>query len=100
MDIPPPILTYDPFASACAPPLTYDAAIAITIVAAVLGIAWTGYHLLMLRRIDLTQEQETEGEEGLIEDMPEEQRKLLLEFGYKVYDVCCYQRRPHYSSSN
>jgi hypothetical protein len=87
MDIAHTFLTYDPFASACAPPLSYDATIAITIVASIIGIAWTGYHLLMLRRIDLTVEQETEGEEGLIEDMPEEQRKLLLEFGYKVYDV-------------
>lgn len=48
-------LQYDPYASACMPPLSYDSSIIIAIVASILGILWTGYNLLMLRRIDLTE---------------------------------------------
>jgi hypothetical protein len=59
MDLLQPILTYDPFNSDCSPPLSYDATIAIAIVAAVLGVAWTGYNLLMLSRIDLNVQQES-----------------------------------------
>jgi len=55
MDIIPSTLKYDPYAAACMPPLSYDSIIIIAIVASILGIVWTGYNLLMLRRIDLTE---------------------------------------------
>ena len=69
------------------PILSYDTTTVIAIVSSVLGILWMGYNILMMRRIDLSEVNEMEGEEGLIEDMPEDQKKLLLEFGYKTYDV-------------
>ena len=49
----------------------------LAIVASALGILWMGYNILMLRRIDLSVENESEGEEGLVGDMPEEQKKIL-----------------------
>ena len=55
MDIFPINLGYDPYASACMPRLSYDTIIIIAIIASILGIVWTGYNLLMLRRIDLTE---------------------------------------------
>ena len=55
MDIIPSILKYDPYDAACMPSLSYDSIIIISIVASILGIFWTGYNLLMLRRIDLTE---------------------------------------------
>lgn len=87
MDIQPllhPQLTTNPV---CYPPLSYDNISIIAIVTSVLGVLWTAYNLMMLRRIDLDAENDIEGEEGLIEDMPEKQRTLIQEFGYKVYDV-------------
>ena len=55
MDIIPSILKYDPYDAACMPSLSYDSILIISIVASILGIFWTGYNLLMLRRIDLTE---------------------------------------------
>ena len=90
----------DPNANACVPLLTYDTTSVMAIASSILGILWMGYNIAMLRRIDLAQDNEAEGEEGLIEDMPQEQRKLLLEFGYKTYDVPSQSNRPHFPFSN
>ena len=49
---------YDPYASACMPPLSYESTMVLSIVGSVLGILWTGYNLLMLRRIDLAEAHE------------------------------------------
>jgi len=57
---------YDPNAAECLPILSYDVTTVICIVASVLGILWMGYNILMIRRIDLSEVNEMEGEEGLI----------------------------------
>lgn len=77
MDIEPrllPGLTANPV---CLPPLSYDNITIIAIVSSALGLIWAAYNFLMLRRIDLERENEVEGEEGLIEDMPQQQRQLI-----------------------
>lgn len=53
---------YDPNASECLPILSYDVTTVIAILASVLGILWMGYNILMLRRIDLSEVTEMEGE--------------------------------------
>jgi hypothetical protein len=58
MDIFAAHIGYDPYASVCTPPLSYDTIIIIAIIASLLGIVWTGYNLLMIRRIDLTETHE------------------------------------------
>lgn len=50
----------------CYPPLTYDNISIIAIISSLLGVLWTAYNIVMLRRIDLDAENEVEGEEGLI----------------------------------
>lgn len=72
----------------CQAPLSYDTLSVLAIVSASLGLLWAGYNFLMLRRVELQPEQEEEDSEEGLTEMPEHQRKLLMEFGYKTYDVC------------
>lgn len=53
MDMQSVLEIHDPNAAACSTKLSYDAASVLSIFAAVLGLLWMGYNLVMIRRIDL-----------------------------------------------
>lgn len=70
----------------CYGSFNYGASIAVIIVSCVLGLAWAVVNFLQVKKINV----ENSGDSStgqLVENITEEQRKLLVELGDKIANV-------------
>ncbi len=61
----------------CGSPLGYEGSSVLVIITCVLGLLWAIYNFLALRNIDLEQQADSE-DEALMEDMPENEKRVLI----------------------
>lgn len=67
----------------CAAPLSFTGVIALVIISCVLGLLWSAYNILLVNKINVETGYDGESE-SLVGDIPEEQKKLLIELGEKI----------------
>ena len=72
--------------SDCYGSFSFSASIAVIIVSCVLGIVWAAINFIQVRSIKVD-EASTESKSALVENITEEQRKLLIELGDKIANV-------------
>ena len=78
-----------PTAEQCQGPLSMSGVVIIVVVCCVLGIVWAGFNFMLVRKIDV--EKGSDGEsDSLVGDIPEGQKKLLLELGEKISTVITF----------
>lgn len=70
----------------CAAPLSFTGVIALVIISCVLGLLWSAYNILLVNKINVETGYDGESE-SLVGDIPEEQKKLLIELGEKISNV-------------
>jgi uncharacterized protein HemX len=75
-----------PDSSDCLGSLDYSASIAVIIVSCVLGLAWAVVNFIQVRKINVEGSGDTSTGQ-LVENISEEQRKLLIELGDKIANV-------------
>ena len=72
--------------STCEAPLSFGAVIIIVIISCALGLIWAAYNFFLVRKIDVERGEDGESD-SLIGDIPEGQKKLLIELGEKISNV-------------
>lgn len=86
MDIIKESLPLDGLADSCQSPLALSNVVIIVVICCALGIAWAVFNFILVRRIDV--EKGSDGEsDSLVGDIPEGQKKLLIELGEKIANV-------------
>lgn len=64
----------------------FSTSIIVIIISCVLGIAWAAFNFLLVRKINVM-EGDSSSRSNLVENISEEQRKLLIELGDKIANV-------------
>lgn len=76
----------EPISAACQSPLSMTGVILIVVLCCVLGIVWAAFNFLLVTKINVQEGNDGESD-SLVGDIPEEQKKLLLELGEKIQNV-------------
>jgi hypothetical protein len=69
--------------SGCSAPLSFTVESAMIICFCVLGLVWSAFNFLLVKKINVNENNYSE-EGPLVEDLPEEQKKTLIELGQKI----------------
>lgn len=70
----------------CQAPLSFSGVVGIVISCCILGLLWALFNVISVNKIDV--EKGVDGEsESLVGDIPENQKRLLLELGEKISNV-------------
>ena len=71
----------------CHAQMTFETSSLLTVIAGVAGMLWAVYNFCMVRKIDLEVEHDLDDEDTLVEDMNTDDKRVLVELGYKISDV-------------
>jgi hypothetical protein len=70
----------------CEASLDFGTVTLIVIITCVLGLIWAAYNFYLVRKINVERGEDGESD-SLIGDIPEGQKKLLIELGEKISNV-------------
>ena len=64
----------------CEAPFSFISVIILVVISCVLGLIWAAYNFMLVRKINVERGEDGESD-SLIGDIPEGQKKLLIELG-------------------